>query len=50
MRFLKFFFLHHATPLGPISGYLDPFLILATLHGVIQVLKQLPGIRDTGEL
>ena len=28
----------------------EPFLVLATLTGVVQVLKWLPGIRDTGEL
>jgi len=50
MRFIKFFFLHQTTPPGPIRGYLDPFLILATFHGVIQVFKRLPSVRGTGEL
>ena len=49
MRLLKLFF-HQTTPPGPSRGSLEPFLILATFHKVIQVLKQLPGIRDTGEL
>ena len=41
---------HQTTPSGLVRGYLEPFSILATFHGVIQVLKGLPGIQDTGEL
>ena len=42
-------FFHQTIPPGPIRGYLEPFLILATFHWVIQVLKWLPGIWDSGE-
>jgi len=49
MRFFKFFFFQ-TTPPGPIRGYLELFLILATFHRVIKVLKWLPGIWDTVEL
>ena len=49
MRFFKFFFFQ-TTPPGPIRGYLELFLILATFHRVIQVLKWLPDIWDTVEL
>ena len=49
MRFLKLGFFHQTTPPGPMRGSQEPFLILATFHGVIQVLKRLPGIRDNGE-
>jgi len=47
MRFLNCFF-HQTTPPGPIRGYLEPFLILATFHGVIQVLKRLLASRTLG--
>ena len=30
-----------------ISGFLEPFLILAIFHGAIQILKQLPGVWDS---
>jgi len=39
-------FFHQTTSPGLIGGSLEPFLILATS----QVLKQLPHIRNTGEL
>ena len=39
MRFLKLCFFHQSTPPGPIKGSLGRFLILATFHGAIQVLK-----------
>ena len=42
-------FFHQTTPPGPIRGNLELFLILATFHGVIKVLKWLPGGRDTGD-
>ena len=35
---------------GPIRGYLEPFLILATFHRVIKILKRFPGIWDAREL
>ena len=41
---------NQTTPPGPMRGYLEPFLILETFQGVIQVLKLLPGILETGEL
>ena len=47
MRFLKLCFFHQTTPPGPIRGSLGPFLISETFNGAIQVLKRLPGIRDT---
>ena len=50
IRLLKLGFSHQTAPPGPIRGYLEPFLILATFHGVIPVLKWLPGVRDTGKL
>ena len=50
MIILKLVFFHQTTPPGPIRGSLGPFLILATFHGVIQVLKRLPGVWDTKEL
>ena len=46
MRFLKLCFFSKQPLLVP----LEVPLILATFHGAIQVLKQLPGVRDTGEL
>ena len=39
--FWSWFFLQ-TTPPGPIRSYLEAFLILATFHGVIQVLKTTP--------
>jgi len=48
MSFLKLGFCHQTTPFGPIRGAREEFLTLAIFHGVIQILKQLPGLRDTG--
>ena len=48
MRYLKLSIFHPTTPPGPILGSLGPFLVLVTFHGVIQVLKRLPYVRDTG--
>ena len=48
MRFLKLVFFHQTTPPGAIRGSLEPFLILATLDGVIQVLKRLPASGTPG--
>ena len=49
MRFLKLGVFHQKTAPGPISGYLELFLILVTFQGVIKVLKRLPGVQDTRE-
>ena len=49
MGFLKLGFFHLTTPPGPIRGYLELFLILATFQGVTKVSKQLPGVQGTGE-
>ena len=43
-------FFHQTVPLGPIRGYLESFLFLAIFQGAITILKQLPGVRDTGDL
>ena len=42
-------FFHQTTSPGLIIGSIEPFLILAIFHRVIQVLKRLSGIQDTGE-
>ena len=39
-------FFHQTTPPGPTRGSQEPFLILATFHGVIQVLKQCWGVAN----
>ena len=45
MKFLKLvLFSHQTTPPGPIRDSLEPFLILAIFHGVIQNFKR---FRDT---
>ena len=48
MRILKLGLFHQTTPPGTIRDILGPFSFLTIFHGVIQILKQLPGVRDTG--
>ena len=48
MRILKLGFFPQTTPYGPIRDILGPISFLKIFHRVIQVLKQLPGVRDTG--
>ena len=43
----EFEFFHQTTPPGPIRDILAPFSLLMILHGVIHVLKRLPGVLDT---
>ena len=40
---------HQTTPPGPIRGSLEPFLLFSDFYGAIQILKRLPGVRETGE-
>ena len=35
---------HQTTPPGPIRDILEPFSFLTIFHGVIKVLKRLPGV------
>ena len=46
---MKLEFFHQTNPSGPIRGSLDIFLFLAIFHRAIQILKRLPGVRDTKE-
>ena len=48
MRILNSGFFHPTTPPSPIRDILEPFSFLANFHGVIQVIKRLPGVRDIG--
>ena len=48
MRFLKSGFFHQTTPPGPTREVLEPFKFLVNFHRVMNILKRLPGIQDTG--
>ena len=39
---------HQTTPPGPIRDILEPFSFLSNFHGVMYILKRLPGVRNTG--
>ena len=42
-------FFHQITPPGSIRDSIEPFSFLVNFHGVMYILKRLPGVWDTGE-
>ena len=50
MRILKSGIFHQMTPPGPFRDILEQFSFVANFHGVIQVLKRLPGVPVTTKI